>query len=472
MARSLHSMVSSTSRAHFEPIGRLTMGCWVNPMSLLLIEFGVLLVLILINGFLAMSEMAMVSAKRTRLMDLASKGSSGAKLSLELQDRSSELLASIQVGITLVGVLAGTFSGATISETISGYLDTEYPALAAYSEAIGVAVVVIVVTYLSLILGELVPKRVALNSPESTASRVAQVINLVSRVTRPLVWFLAISTESVLKILRIKQTAEPVVTEEEVKIMIEQGTQAGVFEKNEESMLKKVMMFTDLKAQDVMTPRTSVVAIDSSLPKEKIFEVIKGARHSYYPVFQSHMDNMIGLLSGKLMLEQCLGSNVDAIDINRCIIKDPLFIPTLLPADDILEKFKSTKKHVAIVVDEFGGFAGFVSIIDILESIVGNIPDSSRRRIEPAVRRDDGSWLLDGLLPIHEIIELTDIDLFTEKKVGDVFTLAGFLMQELGKIPREGESVRVGRYRLEVMDMDGNKVDKVLLQEISSTTDS
>lgn len=436
-------------------------------VTILFVEIAIILALILLNGFLSMSEMAMVSSKRARLMDLANRGSTGAKLALNLLDRSSDFLASIQVGITLVGVLAGTYGGATISEKLTLYLNLHYPSLSAYSEAIGVFVVVIVVTYLSLILGELVPKRLALNSPERTASRVANVIRLVSIFARPLVWFLTTSTEVVLKVLGFKHSADPGVTEEEVKMMIEQGADAGVFERNEESMLKKVMMFADLRARDVMTPRTSVVAIDLDDPKEKIFEEIKKARHSYFPVFKGDLDAIVGLLSGKLMLEKVLAGGLESLNFEDCVLKDPLFTPGSLPADDLLEKFKSTKKHIAIVVDEFGGFAGIISIIDILESIVGNVPDGSRRRGEPAFQREDGSWLVDGLIPIHEVRELTNWDLFENKKVGDVFTLAGFIMQELGKVPEVGDVLTLGRFKIEIVDMDGNRVDKVLLQQTS-----
>jgi putative hemolysin len=439
-------------------------------LSIFIIELAVILVLILINGFLSMSEMAMVSSKRARLMELANKGNSGAKLVLNLLDRSSEFLASIQVGITLVGVLAGTFSGATMSEKISQYLSYHYPSIARYSDAIGVFIIVVVITYLSLILGELVPKRIALNSPESIATRVAKIIRLVSSLTRPLVWLLTISTETVLKVFGFKKSNEPIVTEEEVRIMIEQGTEAGVFEKNEESMLKKVMLFTDLRAKDVMTPRVSMVAINLNDPRERILQTIVQTGHSYYPVFSDSLDNLTGLLSGKLMLERVISEGLEGLQFEDCVTKEPLFIPNSMSAGDLLEKFKTTKKHVAIVIDEFGGVSGLISIIDILESIVGNVPDDSHKTVESAIRRKDGSWLIDGLIPIHQISELTGFEVFGRKKTNGVFTLAGLFMQELERVPKEGDALVVGQFRLEVVDMDGNKVDKVLLQDLSSVT--
>jgi putative hemolysin len=425
------------------------------------VELIVITILILLNGLLAMSEMAVVSSKKSRLRKMSDDGNRGAKSALKLSEsENNDFLASIQVGITLIGVLAGAFSGATLSDKISNALDAFDPRLTPYSDAMGLGVVVIFVTYFSLILGELVPKRLALNNPESIASRVAVFISVLGKVLRPLVYLLSLSTKFVLKLLRANQVSDKTVTEEEVKILIEEGTEAGVFDKQEETMMKRVLKLDDYKVLDLMTPRMKVVGIDIHDSIEDTLAKVIQHSHSYFPVFSDSMDHPIGLLSVKTILAKMVKK--ECIDFRECM-SEALFMPKSLPADDALEKFRQSGKHIAFAVDEYGGFAGVITVYDITESIVGEIPNNNQDIDRKIVRRDNGSLLVEGHMSFQELSEHLKLHNDSDE---DFQTIGGFMMAKLGRIPTEGDSIEMSPYRFEVVDMDRHRVDKVLIEKI------
>jgi putative hemolysin len=427
-------------------------------------ELIFIFLLMLLNGFLSLSEMAVVSSKRLKLLDLASKNVRGARSTLTLLDSQSSFLASVQVGITLISVVAGMFSGASLSKSFSAWLSIQFPMIAQHAESIGFGLIVALITFLSLVIGELVPKRIALSDPERISTRVAPLLLHMSRVLKPLVYLLNISTEFLLKRLGVTFAASPLVTEEEVKIMIEQGTEAGVFEKDEETMLKRVLEFSEVRVRDVMTPRVNVVGIDSNLPSSSAILKLANTKLSYLPVYRGKLDDVVGVLSTKLVLEKLVHARPEDIIIEDCMIKEPLFVPESVSAQVMLERFKSTKKHLGIAIDEFGGVAGVVTLQDILESIVGNVPDYYRLHSDPMTKREDGSYLLDGVMTLDDIRVILDRDIFEKVDSEGLATISGLVMSELGRVPIVGDKIRTELFDLEVVDMDGNRIDKLLLE--------
>jgi putative hemolysin len=428
------------------------------PISL---EIILIFLLILLNGFLAMSEMAVVSSKRARLKKLHEEGHGGAKRVLDMLDSSGDFLASVQVGITLIGVLAGAFGGATLSESIAATIKETVPFLAPYADALSLGLVVLSVTYLSLVLGELVPKRLALNHPEKIAIKSSKIIVTLTALLRPMVSVLSVSTNFVLALTGVRRKNDEAVTEEEVKLMIEEGTQAGVFDKHESMMMQRVLRLDDYRISDLMTSRTQVIAVDLKEPLDAILKKIHLSKHSYFPVFEASIDEPIGVLSIKSLLA-CYIQNQPVIlksNLSPCF-----FLPDTLSADKALERFKKSGERMAIAIDEYGGFSGVVTILDITESIVGMIPDKETNEDMNFVEREDGSTLVDGSTPLVNIMDYLSESFACE----DPFqTIGGWVMEQLGRIPREGDHVSLGPYKVEVMDMDRHRVDKVLLQKIS-----
>jgi putative hemolysin len=431
------------------------------------LELFVILCLILLNGFLAMSEMAIVSSNRIRLQAMANTGKLGAKIALNLIESPSKLLASIQIGITLVGVLIGAFGGSSLADKV-GRMVTDplnNAWISEYSDVIGLSLVVVVSTYLSLILGELVPKRMALAHPEKTAATVAPAIRLISLLSTPGVKFLAFSTDFVLRLLHLQNVDTPSVTEEEVKLMVEQGTEAGVFDAGEESIIKRTIRLGSLSAADVMTPRTKVISFDiNNYDSAVVLEKVRASKHTYFPVYNEQLDNIIGLLSAKLMLYAI--SQSEKWDLRDCLI-EPLMVPESVSVIGVLESFKEKSAHVAIVIDEYGGMAGLLTIIDMMEAIVGALPHEADQNSHRFVQREDGSILVDGMTSIHEFEDLFRVNFRPLTEGEDIQTIAGLLMQQMGRIPREGDVLQLENLRIEVVDMDGRRVDKILVHTLS-----
>lgn len=431
-------------------------------MPSVLAQVIVVLFLILINGLFAMSEIAVVSARKARLKQRADAGDPRAKIALELAETPNRFLSTIQIGITLVGILAGAFGGATLAKDLGAYLG-HIPLLKPYSEAIGLAVVVLVTTYLSLVLGELVPKRLALSNPERIAALIAAPMRALSFIAYPAVRLLSLSTEVTLRILGIRPSSEPPVTEEEIKVLLEQGTEAGVFQEVEQDMVESVLLLDERRAASLMTPRPDIAWLDIDDPPEEIRRKLITSPYSRFPVCQGSLDNVLGEVEARDLLARSLcGEPFDLRDM----LRKPLYVPETMPALKVLEAFKKSGTQMALVIDEYGSIQGLVTLKDILEAIVGDIPSAEELAEPQAVRREDGSWLLDGMLPIEEFKELLGIEELPGEDQGLYQTVAGFVITQLGRIPVAADHFEWGNLRFEVMDMDGNRVDKVLVTPI------
>jgi len=421
-------------------------------------EFLFLLLLILVNGIFAMSETAVVSSRKARLQQWVDEGKSGAGVALELAMEPGHFLAAIQVGITLVGILCGAFGGATVAASLAGRV-ARVPVLAPYAATIALAVVVSAITILSVILGELVPKRIALRNPEGIAVTVARPMRLLSNVAYPVVRFLSILTESVLKLLGLRPTQALPVTEEEIKVMMEQGAEAGVFEKEEQQLVSNVFRLDQQRVGSIMTPRVDIVYLDVEDSFDDTRCKIQGSLYSVLPVCRGGFVNVLGIVHAKDLLTRSLsGESLDLL----VSLKPPLYVPETSTAMKLLEMFKKSGRHVAFVVDEYGDVQGLVTVNDVLESIVGDIPTEGEPQELLAIRREDGSWLLDGMLPIDKFRDLfPDVEL-PEEEAGSYHTLSGFVLMRLGRIPAAADHFDWRGWRFEVVDMDANRIDKVL----------
>lgn len=428
-------------------------------MSNITLEILVILLLFIANGVFAMSEIAVVSARKARLAERANRGDAGARVALELANAPGSFLSSVQIGITLVGILVGALGSGTIAETLAANL-RRVPLLDPYSKAIGVGIVVLCLTYLSLVIGELVPKRLALNDPERVASAVARPMRWLSVLTSPAVRLLTVSTDILLRVLRVKPSAEPPVTEEEIQVLLEQGTQAGVFEEAEQDMVTGVFRLGDWQVSTLMTPRTEIVWLDLDDSPEETRRKITESAHTQFPVGQASLDNILGIVQSKDLLTRCLaGQPVDL----KASLRRALFVPETKPVLQVIELFRESRTHVALVIDEYGGLQGIVTINDVLEGIVGDLPSAGEEARPGAIQREDGSWLLDGLMPVDEFKEILQIDKLPGEDRGYYHTLGGFIMTHLGRIPSAADHFEWGTLRFEVVDMDGRRVDKVLV---------
>ena len=427
-----------------------------------LVEIIIILILIVLNGIFAMAEFAVVSAKKTRLQQRADEGDSRAAAALELANEPTPFLSTVQIGITLVGILAGAFGGATVAEGLAVSLN-DFPALAPYSDILSIVLVVLVITYLTLIIGELVPKRLALNNADTIASIVAKPMLLLSRIAAPLVIILTYSTEAVLRLMRIRETTEPPVTEEEIKIMLEEGTEAGVFEKAELNMVEGVFDLGDRSVDSVMTRRADLIALDLNDPADENLRKMTSSGRSNFPVYEGDLDKIFGMISVKDVLARIVDGGTPDI---RASVTKPLFVPETITVLKLLELFKGTGLHSALVMDEYGSIRGIISLHDILEAIVGSVRTLGEPVETPVVTREDGSWLIAGDTPIGDIRDILSVDSFPEEEQGHYRTIAGLIMYLMGRIPHTGDHITAGELRYEVVDMDGNRIDKVLVTRI------
>jgi putative hemolysin len=427
----------------------------------MILEAVIILSLILINGLLAMSEIAVVSARKARLQQAAEEGDRRARTALELAERPSDFLATVQVGITLASILAGAFGGATIAKGVATLL-AGVPALAPYSTALGVGTVVVSITFLSLVLGELVPKRLALADPEGMAARVAGPMAGLAAVTRPLVRFLSASTDLVTRLLGVQASAEPAITPEELRILVEQGRQSGVFEESEQDMIEGVLRLDERRVGGLMTPRTQIVWIDINDSAEIIREKVASSRHSRFPVCQESLEEILGIVRTKDLLVQTLACQ--QLDL-RSILQPPLFVPESASALRVLELLQEHRRHVALLTDEFGSIQGLVTHNDILEAVVGALPAPGKAAEPSAVRRSDGSWLVDGLMDVETFKALFDIENaeLPDEELSIYQTLGGLAMHQIDAIPTVGQTFTWQGFRFEIIDMDGRRVDKVLV---------
>lgn len=425
-------------------------------------EISIIALLILLNGFFAMSELAVVSARRARLQQMAQAGSRGAQAALKLIEDPTGFLSTVQIGITLVGIFAGAYSGSTLAGPLAELLKP-YPLLAPQAETLAFVLVVVCITYLSLIAGELVPKRIALNHAERIAALVAPVMLMVAKVGAPLVWFLRHSTELVLRLLGVRPKPESTVTEEEVKSLIAEGTDAGVFEPQEKRMIEGVLKLADRPARSIMVPRPDVTWLDLRDPAEIVLKDILESGHSRFPVNAGDRDEIIGIVHAKDLLDQ--QTRQGRIDL-KAALRAPLFVTETMPVLKLLESFKSSTVHMAIVLDEHGGFEGIVTPTDILIAVAGDLPEDEEDRAPYAVQREDGSWLLDGRMPVDEAEKLLGASGMDES--ADYTTLAGFVLHRMGHLPEAGESFTWRDWRFEVVDMDGRRIDKLLAARLEN----
>ena len=432
-------------------------------MNSVAIEILFILLLLIANGLFAMSEIALVSSRKTRLQQRA-ESDAGARVALELANAPDQFLSTVQIGITLIGILAGAFGGATISGHLAERLN-RIPSLAAYSEIISLVVVVVTITYLSLVVGELVPKRLALNSPEIIASRIAKPMRFLARLTSPAVHALSASSSFLLRLLRSRPLEEPPITEEEVKILIDVGTEAGVFEAAEHELLDNIFRLADQKIPELMTPRLDVVWLDIESPPEEIRRRIINSPYSRMPVCQGALDNILGVVKARDLLAMVLAG--EPLDL-QAVMHPPLYVPETRTALQLLELFKQSATHIAMVVDEHGALEGLVTMNDVLEAIVGEMPAYEQGGESSAVRREDGSWLIDGGMPISDFKELLSIEKLPREEEGGFHTLAGFVLTQLGRLPAVSDNFVWNDLRFEVVDMDRRRIDKVLISHIET----
>lgn len=423
-------------------------------------EIFLIFLLLIFNGVFALSEIAIVSVRKARLQQRANEGDDRARVALALANAPDDFLSTVQVGITLVGILAGAFGGATIAEKLGEWFNT-MAFIAPYGENVGLALVVVTITYFSLIIGELVPKRLALNNPEGVALATAAPMMWLSKAARPLVWFLSGSTTIVVRLLGVKMTEEQSVTEEEIKVLIEQGTVAGTFKEVEQEMIERVFRLADRQVRALMTPRPDIVWLDIAAPESETRRTIAEHSHSFFPVAEDSLDNLLGVVKVKELLSAVMDGK--PLDL-KTYLRKPLFVPETTPALKVLESFKQSSVHIAIVVDEYGAPQGLVTFNDILESVFSDLPTAVDDDNEPsATQRDDGSWLMDGSIPVDEFTDLLMIAKLSNEDSGGTQTLGGFLMHKLGRIPHAGQHIDWRNFQLEVADMDGRRVDKVLV---------
>jgi putative hemolysin len=420
-----------------------------------------LILLILLNGLFSMSEMALVSSRKARLQQRADTGSKGAKMALSLADNPSHFLSTVQVGITTIGILSGAFGENAIAAKLIEVFQ-KYPTLAPHSHLLATIIMVLTITYFSVVVGELVPKRLALLKPEAIAAVVATPMYWLSRVMHPLVAFISFSGNVLLRVLGANSKRDDAVSEEEVRVLIDQGTEAGVFEKSERVLISNVFQLNDLKITAIMTPRKDVVYLDVNASDKELKEILIAHAHSRLPVCRGGFDQVVGVVGAKDLFAQFLSHGKLKVEST---MHKPLYVPKSITPMTLLDVLRKSHESFAVVVDEYGSASGVVTLADVLEAIVGELPFSVGGDNPTAVRREDGSWLVDGGLSVRRFEELLGARGLAGEKSGAFHTVGGFLLSHLGHIPVVGECYQWGSWRFEVIDMDHSRIDKILLSQ-------
>lgn len=441
-------------------------------MSTIAFEVSIILLLIVANGVLSMSEMAIVSSRKARLLQLAEHGDKGAVNALQLAESPNDFLSTVQIGITMVGILTGAFGGATLADELTLLLKPLLGAAGHYANAIAIGIVVSVTTFLSLIIGELVPKRLALHSPEKVARMVSIPMRKLSACVSPLVHLLGKSTNFILDLFGIKESADPPVTEAEIHVLVEQAAEAGIVEESEQEMVAEVLRLGDRRVTSLMTPRTDIVWIDLNATLEEIIETIAESKHTRFPVAEGSLDTVHGIVEAKDLLPAIVKR--ESIDL-RQLAHEPLVIPESLSGLDVLERLRDEHAKLALVMSEYGGLQGMITSEDIFHAIVGHLPEAGIAPKWEAVQREDGSWLLDGQMPIddfQEMFELASVvvqdgegeDAEDSENDFQFQTLAGFILAQLQRIPKTGEKFQWRDLHFEIVDLDRHRIDKVLVR--------
>lgn len=419
----------------------------------------ILLSIVCVNGLISLSEMALVSSKKVRLQRMVDEGRRGADIALAMSESPTRFLASVQICLTVLGIMAGAHSGATLADDIERWVVAAMPSLTRWGHPIGVAFIIAFDTFLMVFLGELLPKRLALLAPESIAVRMAPTMRRLGLTLSPFANLLGRMTDTVLNRLPIKNfpDEQQTVTEDEFKLLITQGAEEGMLDRHEESMIKRVLQFGDITAEDLMTPRTKLVGLDLADSAEANIEKMLASNHASFPVYRGSIDNLVGIVSVKKVLEQYY--ELDKLDLAQCMT-EPLFLPNSARVIRVLESMKKRGTHMAVLIDEFGGMAGVVTATDIVESVMGEVPGDGGETTQKFVTRTDGSILIDGMVSLFDLKERLQIDLDEFSDVSQ--TLSGLVMHVGKSIPKEGQSVLCKDWKFEVVDMDGNRIDKVL----------
>lgn len=425
-------------------------------------EIAIIFFLFLLNGVFSLSEIALVSSKKGRLESAAAKGNTGAGIALKLLETPEILLSAMQVGITLIGVVSGAYGGAKLSGYLSPVL-AQFPSIAPYADNMAFFIVVTLITYFSIVIGELVPKTIALNYPEKVAMLVAPFVQIFTKITYPFVKLLSLSTKLILKMLFIKENDEQAVSEEELKMMIKMAGKHGVLEQEETTLHNNLFRFTDRRAQTMMTHRSDVEWIDISEPSDVIEHQIKESFYSKFLVCDENIDKIIGVLNLKDYIEEHKKPNFSL----RSILKAPLYVPESMSATRILELFRKNMLYFGVVVDEYGSLQGIITLHDLVESIFGYLPDAEDPEEQMIVRRSDGSYLIDGMTPLDEIDEIPELaELYADTDSEEYTTISGLLIERFERIPNLGDSIDLaGGFTAEIVDMDGVRIDKVLLSK-------
>ena len=430
-------------------------------------ELLALFILILCNGLFALAEIAVIAARPARLQERAYRGERAALDVLQLQEQPERFLSTIQVGITLVGTLTGALGGATFAEQLTLRL-REIPFLEPYAPALGLGIVVVLITYFSIVLGELAPKRLGLTDPEAVAMRLARLMLLLSRITAPLVSLLAASSKAVIAFLGVRREVEQPVTDEEIRLLMLQGAEAGVFDVMESEMVEGVLRLGDQRSRTVMTPRHEIVWLDLQAPLEENLVKVRESGYSRFPVCDGTLDKVLGMIYAKDLLARVLSG--EPLDLAQNL-RQPLYVPETMPALEMLEQFRRSQVHVALVLDEYGGVEGIITFRDLLESLVGQIASAGETGGPTAVPRPDGSWLLDGSYPVGQLEDILGmLELPARERIG-YETVAGLVLALCDHIPRRGEWVQWQRWKLEVVDMDGLRIDQVLVSPIAEASE-
>lgn len=419
----------------------------------------IILILILLNGLFSMSEVAMEYSRKARLEYLANKGDEKAKAALKLANNPDRFLSTVQVGITLISILIGVLSGISLKPYLVTYI-SGLPLLGPYADGIAITIIVVVVTYVTLVIGELVPKRLGILRPESIAKQVAGPMKLVTGVASPFIWLISISTNLIIRVFNLQPSTDNNVTEEEIKALISEGTTSGAIEETEQEIIERVFHLGDRNITSLMTHRTDIVWLDISDPKEIVRSKIFECPHSVYPVCKTQIDSIEGIIYIK-DLYMAAASNNYAL---TTIMKKPLFVPENNSAYQVLERFKETQSHAAFIVDEYGTFLGMITLNDILEAIVGDMPETGQDDDYEIVRREDGSYLVDGQIPFYDFLSRFDREDWMAEFEQEFDTMAGFILHHQEHIPKIGEKFEWRGFTFEIVDMDAHRIDKVLVE--------
>jgi putative hemolysin len=425
-------------------------------------EILIVLLLIILNGLFAMAEIAIVSTRKSKLQKQINDGDKKAQKALDVINNPNRFLSTVQVGVTFIGIFTGAFGGESFAHTLSSVIG-KIPLFAPFSFPISLFIVVTCITYLSLIIGELVPKRIALTRPDTIAKLVANPITIFSNIMSPLISLLTTSSDVVIRILQIKPSDEPIVSEEEVRMLIREGAMVGVFNKQEKDIVERTFQLDTKKLVSFMKTRKEIIWLDINSPFKELQDTIVQHPYSYFPVCEDSLDKIIGIVRTEDLFTSFLST--EKIDLKKAVHK-PIYVPETMQAWKVLELFKKSGVHMALVIDEYGSVVGLLSLSDILEEIVGDIPDINELEEQEIIKKKDGTFVINGLVPVDEFKEYFKIDSLPGERSGTFHTIGGFVMSRLGTVPKQGNTFNLDSFTFEVIQMDGNRVKKILVNPI------